>query len=133
MYDRIREVLQLTRKKLRLATRFYTEGDMEECIHYIWLVFENSINIIKDVLDNKPVFEHKTKQDFFSLYHELGFLARDYSESFAMLEKLRIRADFGPYSQTPSIPRKGKVNEYLHEAKQLLGEAENRVKKARHI
>ena len=70
------------------------------------------------------MYEHKPKIYLFSLYHSLGFLKEDYSEAFALLEKLRIRADFGDYSQVPQIPDEHKVKEYVEQAERLFREAE---------
>lgn len=126
--SRPEEVLELTRDKLGYARRFFGEGDMGETIHYIWVVFENSINIVKDLKNNAPVHDHKPKAGLFKLYHDLGILKRNYAPTFDMLNKLRVRADFGAYSWTPRIPEKGKVEEYLHECEQLFEEAEQHVK-----
>jgi uncharacterized protein (UPF0332 family) len=127
MSERAKENLEFTRKKLVHAKNFFNQKDLTETIHYIWVVFENCINIVKDVKHNEPVYEHKAKIDLFSLYYSLGFLKEDYSETFALLEKLRIRADFGDYSQVPQIPPSNKVKEFLEKAEELFSEAEKIV------
>ena len=124
MPERVVEVRELTRRKLELALRFFSEGDMAETIHYVWVVFENSLNIVKDTMNNAPLLDHKPKTEMFAIYSALGILKRDYSHSFALLERLRIRADFGPYSRTPRIPGKDAVATYLAEAEALFREAE---------
>lgn len=129
MSERAKENLEFTRKKLAHAKDFFQEKDLVETVHYIWVVFENCINIIKDAKHNDPVYEHKSKIYLFSLYHSLGYLKEDYSEIFALLEKLRIRADFGDYSQVPQIPGENKIKEYLEKAERLFLEAENTVQK----
>jgi len=64
----------------------------------------------------------------FSLYYSLGFLKEDYSETFALLEKLRIRADFGDYIQVPQIPDENKIHNFLEQAIRLFQDAERIVK-----
>jgi uncharacterized protein (UPF0332 family) len=90
--------------------------------------------VIKDIKNNVPLYEHKLKVDLFKIYHELGFLSKDYSESFARLLKLRIRADFGEYGNTPRLPDINTIKFYLEEAASLFNEAEamiRNVEKAR--
>ena len=65
-----------------------------------------------------------------TIYHELGFLSKDYSGSFARLLKLRIRADFGEYGNAPRLPDLNTVKDYLDEAASLFNEAEAMVRKA---
>lgn len=129
MSERTREILELTRRKLIHARRFFNENDLPETIHYVWVVFENCINIIKDAKDSDPVYEHKSKIDLYFRYYSLGFFKRDYSNTFALLDKLRIRADFGEYSQVPRIPDKKRVKELLDEAIELFAETESLLKK----
>ncbi len=127
MSERAKENLEFTRKKLVHARHFLHAKDLTEAIHYIWVVFENCINIIKDVKYDDAVYQHKPKIDLFSLYHSIGYLQEDYSDIFALLEKLRIRADFGDYSQVPHIPAESKVKEFLDKAEQLFKETEKIV------
>ncbi|MDO8656736.1 MAG: hypothetical protein Q7K45_05860 [Nanoarchaeota archaeon] len=127
MSERAKENLEFTRKKLAHARTFMQAKDLVETIHYVWVVFENCINIIKDAKYDEAVYQHKPKIDLFSLYYSMGYLKEDYSTIFAMLEKLRIRADFGDYSQVPQIPDEQKVKEYLEKAQQLFQEAEKIV------
>jgi len=61
MSERPKENLEFTRKKLAHAKHFFQEKDLVEATHYIWVVFENCINIIKDVKHDEPVYEHKPK------------------------------------------------------------------------
>ncbi len=129
--SRAEEVLELTRDKLAYARRFFGEGDMRETIHYIWVVFENCINIAKDLKNNTPVHEHTAKVDLFQLYHDLGVFKRNYAPLFDMLIKLRIRADFGAYSWTPKIPGRDTVKGYLEECEGLFAETEQHVRSSK--
>ena len=92
MNERAKNNLELTKRKLDYAEKFFAEKDFYETIHYIWVVFENCINIIKDVKNNRPLYEHKPKIDLFGIYCSIGILKNDYSSCFLELEKLRIRA-----------------------------------------
>ncbi len=127
MSKRAKENLEFTRKKLAHARTFMQAKDLVETIHYIWVVFENCINIIKDAKYDDAVYKHKPKIDLFSLYYSIGNLKEDYSVIFAVLEKLRIRADFGDYSQVPPIPDEQKVKEYFEQAQRLFHETEKIV------
>ncbi len=53
MSERAKENLEFTRKKLVHAHHFMQTKDLVETIHYIWVVFENCINIIKDAKYSK--------------------------------------------------------------------------------
>ncbi len=129
--NRIEGTLGLTRKKLDHAKEFFEKNDMEETIHYIWVVFENCINIIKDLKNKTPVYKHKPKIELYSIYYSLGILKKDYSEVFAKLEKLRIRADFCDYSRVPNLPGRQKIEEFLDNAIELFEEVANMVKTAK--
>lgn len=122
MFERAKNNLEFTKKKLEKAKEEFSKDEMAETIHYTWIVFENCINVIKDAKNNKPLYEHKSKVDVFSFYHSLGYLKRDYSRTFATLEKLRIRADFGDYSNAPNLPNKEKIKEFLNSAANLFKE-----------
>src|SRR3989344_1007186 len=124
MFERAKSNLEFTRKKLEKAKEEFSKNDLTETIHYIWTVFENCINVIKDAKDDKPLFEHKSKIDLFSLYYSLGYLKTDYSNIFAILEKLRIRADFGEYSNSPNLPSKEKIEGFLETTEHLFKETE---------
>lgn len=124
MFERAKANLEFTRKKLEKAKEEFAKDDVVETIHYVWIVFENCINVIKDAKNNKPLYEHKSKVDLFSLYHYLRYLNKNYSESFASLEKLRIRADFGEYSNAPNLPDKEKIKEFLDYSFELFKETE---------
>jgi hypothetical protein len=125
MFERAKSNLEFTEKKLKKAKEEFSRGEIAEAVHYIWIVFENCINIIKDAKNNKPLYEHKSKADLFSLYHSLHYLETDYSETFSILEKLRIRADFGDYSNAPNLPDKEKISEFLNKAIDLFKETKN--------
>ncbi len=84
-------------------------------------------NYLCPPLYDEAEYQHKPKIDLFSLYYSIGYLKEDYSAIFAMLEKLRIRADFGEYSQVPQIPDEQKVKEYLEQAQRLFDETEKVV------
>jgi len=129
MFERAKENFEFTRKKLGHARQYFNEGDLAESIHYIWTVFENCINIVKDVKNNKPLYEHKAKIDLFKIYHSLGYLKKDYSKTFSYLLKLRIRADFGNYGNAPKIPEEDKVREFLDNAAELFNDVEKIIKK----
>lgn len=124
MFERAKNNLEFTRNKLKKAKEEFAKGDMAETVHYSWIVFENCINIIKDAKNNKPLYEHKSKTDVFALYHSLGYLKNDFSGTFAVLEKLRIRADFGNYSNAPKLPQKEKIKNFLDKAVSLFNETE---------
>jgi len=129
MIERAKENFEFTKKKLEHAKQYFKEKEFGESIHYIWVVFENCINIIKDVKNNKPLYEHKAKIDMFKIYYSLGYLKQDYSVTFSYLLKLRIRADFGDYGNVPEIPEEKKVKEFLDDAISLFGEVEKIIKK----
>jgi hypothetical protein len=124
MFERAKENFEFTRKKLEHAKSYFSEGDLAESVHYIWVVFENCINIVKDIKNNKPLHEHQRKIDLFKIYYSLGYLKKDYSETFAKLLKLRITADFGDYGNSPKIPEKKVVKEFLDDAISLFNEVE---------
>lgn len=122
MFERAKENLAFNEKKLAKAHEEFDKGEIAEAVHYIWVVFENCVNIIKDAKNNKPLYEHKSKTDVLALYHALGYLTVDYSSTFAVLEKLRIRADFGEYSNAPALPEKSEIQKFLEAADELFGE-----------
>lgn len=68
MSERAKDILELTRRKLVHARHFFNENDLAETIHYIWVIFENCINIIKDIKDSDPVYEHKPKIELYLRY-----------------------------------------------------------------
>ena len=68
MHERAINNLELTGEKLVLAREFFNRQNMAETIHYVWVVFENCINIIKDIKNNTPLYEHKLKEDLFKIY-----------------------------------------------------------------
>lgn len=136
MFERAKRNLEFTRKKLDKAKEEFGKNEMAEAVHYIWTVFENCINVIKDAKNNRPLYEHKSKTDLFSLYYSLSYLEKDYSGIFALLEKLRIRADFGDYSNAPNLPGKEKIEGFLGaavslyaETEKLLGDLEPKIKR----
>lgn len=122
MFERAKSNLEFTKKKLERARDEFNKNEMAETIHYTWIVFENCINVIKDAKNNKPLYEHKSKTDLFALYFSLSYLEKDYSGIFSVLEKLRIRADFGDYSNAPSLPGKEKIEGFLDAADSLYAE-----------
>lgn len=122
MFERAKENFKFTENKLKKAREEFSKGEIAETIHYVWIVFENCVNIIKDAKNNKPLYEHKSKLDVLALYHSLGYLKKDYSSIFAKLEKFRIRADFGEYSNAPNLPPREEVEEFLNIAIGLLEE-----------
>ncbi|MEK6927459.1 MAG: hypothetical protein AABX11_03420 [Nanoarchaeota archaeon] len=122
MFERAKENLGFTENKLKKAKEEFARGEMAETVHYVWIVFENCVNIIKDAKNNKPLYEHKSKVDVLSLYHSLGYLKKDYSSIFAKLEKFRIRADFGDYSNAPNLPGREEISGFLDIAEGLFGE-----------
>lgn len=122
MFERAKNNFELTKKKLGHAEDFFKKDDLNETIHYVWVVFENCINIIKDIKNQMPLKEHKTKIDTFEVYYNIGILKQNYSYYFEQLEKLRVRADFGEYALAPKIPGKDKVKEFLGKAKELFEE-----------
>ncbi len=130
MFERAKENFEFTRKKLEHAKSYFNEGDLAESVHYIWIIFENCINVVKDIKNNKPLHEHKAKIDLFKIYHSLGYLKKDYSETFSKLLKLRITADFGDYGNSPKIPDKKHIKEFLDDAINLFNEVEVIVKKS---
>ena len=115
------------KKQMQLARDFFSKDELDECIHYIWTVFENCLNIIKDIKNNKPLFEHKPKIEQFNIFYITGILSRDYSGFYRVLEKLRLRADLGSYSKSPKIPPKNDVRDYLSKAEELFKETEKIV------
>lgn len=124
MFERAKNNLDFTRKKLEKAKEEYEKSELAEAVHYIWIIFENCANILKDAKNNMPLYEHKSKTDLFALYYSLGYLNKDYSNIFAILEKLRIRADFGDYSNAPNLPEKDKIKEFLLDSFSLFAETE---------
>lgn|SRR3989338_1414208 len=124
MFERAKANLEFTRKKLEKAKEEFSRDELAETIHYVWIVFENCINVIKDAKDSKPAYQHKSKIDLFSFYHSLGYLKNNYADTFAMLEKLRIRADFGEYSNAPNLPDKDEIKDFLDKSIDLFNETE---------
>ena len=57
MFERAKNNLNFTKKKLKKAKEEFSKNEMAETIHYIWVIFENCINIIKDAKNNKPLFQ----------------------------------------------------------------------------
>lgn len=130
MLSRAKENLGLTKKKLAHAQDFFAQEDMAETIHYLWVVFENCINIVKDAKSDDVIYTHSDKENAYFRYYTLGFFQKDYSNTFAVLLKLRIRADFGDYGNAPRLPDINTIRTYLGEAANVLNEAEALVKKA---
>ncbi len=130
MLNRAKENLELTRRKLAHASNFFAQGETAEAVHYIWVVFENCINIVKDVKSDDPLYAHSDKENAYFRYYTLFFFKKDYSKTFAVLLKLRIRADFGEYGNAPRLPEINTVKAYLDEAASLFSETEALVKKA---
>lgn len=124
MNERAISMFEKVKKQMQFAKDFFNKDELDESIHYIWTVFENCLNIIKDVKNNKPLFEHKPKIEQFSIFYIIGILSQDYSEFYRMLEKLRFRADLGSYSKAPQIPPNGTVKNYLDKAGELVKETE---------
>ncbi len=62
MFERAKNNLEFTRKKLDKAKEEFSKGELAETIHYVWIVFENCINIIKDAKDSKPIYMFVAKK-----------------------------------------------------------------------
>jgi len=127
MFERAKENINFNEHKLKKAHEEFNKGEMAEAVHYIWVVFENCVNIIKDAKNNKPLYEHKSKVDILAMYYSLEYLKVDYSNTFALLEKLRIRADFGDYSNAPNLPEKEEIQKLLDSADRLFSETKDIV------
>ncbi len=121
------EMLELTRDKLGLARQFFEEGKMADTVLYIWQVFENCLNIVKDLMNNRPLYEHKPKIGVFQLYHSPGIFKKDYAPYFERLESLRVTASFGAYSREPKIPDRTAIEHYLRECEALFAETERHM------
>lgn len=129
MNERAIAMFEKVKKQIQFAKDFFNKGELDESVHYTWAVFENCLNIIKDIKNNKPLSEHKPKIEQFNVFYIIGILSQDYSEYYRMLEKLRLRADLGSYSKAPQIPPKDTVKSYLDKAGELVKETEKIVKK----
>lgn len=121
-------MFEKVKKQMQFAKDFVNKDELDESIHYIWTVFENCLNIIKDIKNNKPLSKHKPKIEQFNVFYVIGVLSKDYSEYYRMLEKLRLRADLGSYSKAPQIPPKNAVKNYLDKAEELFKETEKIIK-----
>ncbi len=128
MNERAALMFEKVKKQMRFAKDFFNKGELDESVHYIRTVFENCLNIIKDIKNNEPLFEHKPKIDQFNIFYVIGVLSNDYSEFYRMLEKLRLRADLGSYSKAPQIPGKNAVKNYLDKVEELFKETEKIIK-----
>ena len=93
-------------------------------------IFENCIDAIKDLKNQRPEKEHKMKTIIFKRYYELGILKKDYSEGHKRLHNLKQMAEHGPYAREKAHPLKDKELEgFIKEANELASETENIIKK----
>lgn len=124
MLARAKKVFNLVLEDLNDLEEYHKKGKQRDCIQKLFHIYENCINIIKDLLNNRPErFSHERKTGLFDLYHSLGILKNDYSETHKYLDKLRKSAAFGDYASTP-VPINLDFEKAICEAKSLIKEVE---------
>lgn len=126
--SRTKKVFEKVENDLRKAEEEFKEEKYSDCIYHLWSIFENCINIIKDIKNSKPIFNHKSKRELFESYPMMGILKEDYSFTFKDLDYLRKTASFGEYAPIKNLPKKEKIKEYLDKAKSLVNETKNILK-----
>lgn len=124
MSEKAKKVLELANSQCKKAKKAFDENNLNDSVNYIWAVFENCLNIIKDIKNNKPIYEHKPKIDMFRAMNIMGILKQDYSEHFRRLEKFRLTATFGGYANAPPLPKKEIIEDYLKKCNELLKETD---------
>ncbi len=93
-------------------------------------IYENCIDAIKDLKNQRPATEHKGKTVIFKRYYELGILKKDYSEGHKRLHNLKQMAEHGPYAREKSHPLKdGELDNFIKEANELASETDDIIKK----
>ncbi len=116
--ERVKEQCEFANKWLERAEKRMEEGELEEAINAVWLFFENAINVVKDVRNNAPVFSHD-KTRIFEFYAKNGVLKMDYSTEFLRLERMRLSASFGQYSNSIPVCSIEELKEFVEKAKLL--------------
>ena len=92
-------------------------------------IFENCIDAIKDLKNQRPEKEHKMKTIIFKRYYELGILKKEYSESHKRLHNLKQMAEHGPYAREKTHPLKDKeLKGFIKGANELASETEGIIK-----
>lgn len=92
-------------------------------------IFENCIDAIKDLKNQRPEKQHKMKTIIFKRYYELGILKKDYSEGHKRLHNLKQMAEHGPYAREKTHPLKeGELDNLIKEANELSKEADAIIK-----
>jgi len=129
MPTKISKAYDLSKEQIKTAKEFFDKNKIDNSIYYIWLSFENLINILKDSFDGRPTQIHKEKIVILKNYYLIKQLNKDYSKTFKELQKHRLAAGFGPYSNIVKNYTKDDVKKYLEEVESLLKETEASLKK----
>ena len=129
MPTKITKAFNLAKQQIKTAKDFFNKEDIDNSIYYIWLSFENLTNTLKDSLNGRPTQIHKEKIVILKNYYLIKQLNKDYSKTFKELERHRLAAGFGPYSNTVKNYTKDDVKGYLEDIESLLREAEASLKK----
>ncbi len=95
-------------------------------------IYENCIDAIKDLKNQRPEKEHKRKTVIFKRYYELGILKKDYSESHKRLHNLKQMAEHGPYAREKTHKLKdGELDNFIKEANELALETDDIIKSSK--
>lgn len=124
--ERVKEQCEFANKWLERADKHTTAGDLEEAINAVWLFFENAINVVKDIKNSTPLFHHD-KAHIFEFYAKNGVLKTDYSTEFLRLERMRLSASFGQYSNSIPVCSIEELKEFVEKAKLLQREMNEMV------
>ncbi len=126
---KITEALAKIDDQINLARRFLNENRIDEALYFIWLAAENLVNTLKIAINGFYVKDHREKSLILKEYYVLGYLGKDYSKLFEKLAKLRIAAEFHPYTSIPKTYTKKEVLSDLKQIEELRGEVIRYLKK----
>jgi len=124
--DRAKKAYKLVKEDLQAIEK----SQERDAISKLLNIYENCIDAIKDLKNQRPEKEHKRKTIIFKRYYELGILKKDYSESHKRLHNLKQMAEHGPYAREKTHPLKElkELEGFIKEAKELALETENIIK-----
>jgi len=117
----------------KLEHYFFNEGDVEDSVQNIWSVFENCINLLKDIKNHAPLYQHRPKTELFRKYYREKILSKDYSNFHKEIDDYRKRAFLSEYSRTKPLPPLASIKPYLDKAKELFEETKQELIKEKVI
>lgn len=127
--DRIKKGMAFIKQDLLDAEFFFKQNKYRDSIQKLFQVYENSLNVIKDRLNGRPLADHEEVTHQLKIYFDIGRLNKDYSENHRRLDKLRKLASFGPYTKyKPERTTVSEIKRMLEEAKELVEETRKMVK-----